>query len=143
MPASSPYRIYQCKNQPGNHGHVQTGNTHEMIRAGTSKHLPLLTRNSALVAHRERGQNACISMVGKRLHEMLTNFLTQTLDSIRRPVNQVIQARILVGFAHVAVCPDVPCKGPFLEIETVGIDAAMRPLEPYHDLPAFTRTDGR
>ena len=110
---------------------MQPGYAHEMIYPGTGEYLPLISRNGALIADSQRGQNARIRMTGQPLHKTLADFLAQALYPVGRPIHDIIQAHVPRRFTHVPASPDVALQSPFLEIEAMRIDTSMGALEPH------------
>src|SRR5690606_11132507 len=103
---------------------MQPRNAHEVVYSGAGKNLPLIMRNGTLIPHGQRNQNTGIGRLRQRTYALFSNHLAHTLDAIASLVDAFFQKPVLFSFTYVTRSPDVPFKGPLLELESMRIDAA-------------------
>ena len=117
---------------------MQPGDTHQVRDAGAVEELPLLARDRALVAHRQRGEDAGGGCRSEHRVEAIAHRLARALDVIERRMALAEPPR-LGPRAHVAGRADAALEEPRLVIEAVRIDEPMRPAQAHRERPALAR----
>ena len=130
--------------QRRDHRHVQAGNRHQVGRPGAVEGRPQVAVDGALVAHRQRHQDAGPRVVGGRQHggERGSHRVAQALDDVTGLPDHGVQA-LRRGRAHIAGRPDVAFEQPGLVVEAVRVGVAVRALQPDRQLPALAGTQRR
>ncbi len=108
-----------------------------MIHAGAGEGLPLLRRNRALVADRERGNDAGVGRIRQCGPDAGTRETAQALDPVAGPVHHLRHPVTPGARANVAGRAQVALQQPRLVVESMRVGSAARALQPYGQPPAL------
>jgi len=104
---------------------------------GAKENAPLLAGNGALVADRQRGDDASVGPIPERGEDARADLLAQPLDVVARSAGERVQAAIAIVVANVDRRAKLVLEQPRFDVEAVRVDRAVRPLEPYGEAPAL------
>ncbi len=107
-----------------------------MRDAGAVEELPFLARDGALVADRERREDAGSRRRAKHRIEAIAYRFARLLHPVERRIARADAAR-LAARAHIAGRADAAFEEPRLVIEAVRIHQAMRPAQSHGEPPAL------
>ena len=111
-----------------------------MSHAGAVEHLPLRTRNRALVADGQRDQHAEIGCIGHRREKAAADHIARPLHHVARLHHKSIETQRLATTHDAAGRPDIALKQPGFVIEAVRIGVSMRAFKPHGKAPALAWT---
>jgi hypothetical protein len=109
--------------------------------AGEVEQAPFVLRDRALVADRERDQDACGRRRAEMLEETPADRFARLLDPVRQAVALAEQAP-LAALAHVAGRADAALEEPRLVVEALRVHVAVRPAQAHGKEPALARMHG-
>ena len=140
---AAPEPAHDESRRPGEHGHVQARDAHEVRDAGGAEDVPVGAFDGALVAHDQRGQHAGQPLVRHPRIQGRAHRLPQLLDGVRPAAREQPRRCIARAGADVAGRLQVLLPQPQLVVEAVRIDLAVRRLQADRELPAFARPQFR
>ena len=115
---------------------MQAGDAHQVGDAGAIEELPFLARDGALVADRERREDAG----GRRRTEHRVEAIAYRLARLLHPIERRIpgaDASRLGARAHITGGADAALEEPGLVIEAVRVHEPVRPAQPHREGPAL------
>ena len=122
---------------PGEHGHVQTADAHQMGDASAAKQIPVVTVDRRLVAHRQRSEHAGGSRVAHLGLNRIAHVLAPALHRVGRgALDQPGRRRI----AHRSARAHALLERLQLQIEAVRVQQSVWPTQPRRELPALAGT---
>ncbi len=139
--ASPGERIGEAAGERREHRDVQPRDADQVRDAGAVEHAPLRLRHRALLADRERDDDAGVGCVRQRRENPPANAGARPLHVIRCAPGEDVDPRIPTAVAHVAGGPQPALEHPRLDIEAVRIDGTVRTLQPDHEAPALAGGD--
>jgi hypothetical protein len=102
--------------QPGDHSDVQAGNRDQVRNARAAEDLPVLLGDSALVAHRQRGNHAGIARLRQRGRDVVADGVAGAFDSIVGGRREAGQAFVAAFGTNVAGGADALLQQPQLVV---------------------------
>src|SRR5207302_2220571 len=130
----------ECRDEPRDktrdERHVQAGDAHEVRYARAVEELPLLSRDGALVAYRERGEDAGGGRRAEHRVEAIAHRFTRALDEIEERV-ALAEAPWLGPRANIARRADAALEEPGLVVEAVRIHEAVGSPQAHGECPTL------
>ena len=112
--------------------------------AGAVEHEPLRFGNRTLIADRQRDQHTGVGGVGQRSTDALADRLSRPLHVVARAPGKRCRPGAFAGMRpHVAGGAQIALEQPRFEVESAGVDVAVRAAQPHDEPPALTRAELR
>ncbi len=140
--AAPPCPAHDQRREPCEHGHMQAGDAHQVRDASGPKQIPLGAVNRPLIAHHQCRQHPSSTVIVDSRDQSVPGDLPGPLDQTHAgPFSP--QANRWRAAAYVAAAPQTLLEQPQLVVKAMRIGAAMRPLQPQGELPAFADPQAR
>ena len=135
----------QCECRPAREpcedGDVQPADADQVAGAGAVEDVPLPVVEAGLVADRERDEHGGVRCAGKGSRDAVADALACALHVVERAPGECVDADIGLTDADVARRAHVAFEEPGLEVESPGIDVAVRPPQADRQVPALACTN--
>src|SRR6266550_3115070 len=120
---------------------MQSGDRDQVADAGAVEQLPLLVGNRALVSDRQCGDDSRVAAALESPQDPRAYRLAGARNIVGGARGECIDAAIVIVRAHIAGRAKFVLKKPRLDVETMRVNGAMRPLEPHGEGPALAGMD--
>ena len=141
--ASFPCPEHQRADQRREKRDMQSRDADQMSDAGAVEQQPLRRWNRALVADRQRSDDAGVRLVLERAQNAIAYRLAVARDVVFWPAGKSIEPAIGVVVAHIAGGAQIVDQQPRFDVEAMRVDGSVRALQPDRDRPALAGVQHR